>query len=276
MKTNNIDYIELWRQSMVDHNGKVPNRLKDDAAEEAFWSSMVERKKQHKADPYTKQVHQELLPLLNREDHVLEIGPGWGNYTFDIAKEVRKLTCIDSSKSIISFLASQAYEKGTENMDLIHDKWESETKRDKYDVVFGFNCYYRMIDIGHTLLKMNESATRLVIVGMTTGPEKPHYMELEKRGYTINLRKRDYIHILNVLYQLGILADCKIVKLKSKKIYSTYEEMIRDNTTKILDEQFSYDEVKTILNKYVVEKEGVFEYEYPFHAALMYWNPKEF
>lgn len=74
-----------------------------------------------------------------------------------------------------------------------------------------------MSEIGHTLLKMNDSAARLAIVGMTTGPEKPHYMELKQRGYTINLRRRDYIHILNVLYQLGILADCKIVKLKSKK-----------------------------------------------------------
>lgn len=274
MKTDNFDYIELWKQAMADHTGKIPNRLKDDAAEEAFWSSKVAEKKQHKADPYAKHVQQELLALLKQDDHVLEIGPGWGNYTFDIAKEVRKLTCIDSSKSIISFLESLANEKGFENMELIHDKWESDTKRDRYDVVFGFNCYYRMTEIGQTLLKMNDSAARLVIVGMTTGPEKPHYMELKQRGYTINLRKRDYIHILNVLYQLGILADCKIVKLKSKKIYSTYEEMIRDNTTKILDEHFSYDEVKTILNKYVVEKEGAFEYEYPFHAALMYWNPK--
>ena len=268
------DYIELWKQAMTDHTGKIPNRLKDDAAEEAFWASKVAAKKQHKADPYAKIVQQEVLALLKQDDHVLEIGPGWGNYTFDIAKEVRKLTCIDSSKSIISFLESQANEKGFENMELIHDKWESDNKKVKYDVVFGFNCYYRMSEIGQTLLKMNDSAARLAIVGMTTGPEKPHYMELKQRGYSINLRRRDYIHILNVLYQLGILADCKIVKLKSKKIYSTYEEAIRDNTTKILDEHFSYDEVKTILNKYVVEKEGVFEYEYPFHAALMYWNPR--
>ncbi|MCK1983086.1 MULTISPECIES: methyltransferase domain-containing protein [Peribacillus] len=268
------DYIELWKQAMADHTGNIPDRLKDDAAEEAFWASKVAAKKQHNADPYAKIVQQELFALLKQDDHVLEIGPGWGNYTFDIAKEVRKLTCIDSSKSIINFLKSQANVKGFENMELIHDKWESSTKKDKFDVVFGFNCYYRMTEIGQTLLKMNDSAARLVIVGMTTGPEKPHYMELKQRGYTINLRKRDYIHILNVLYQLGILADCKIVKLKSKKIYSTYEEVIRDNTTKILDDHYSYDEVKTILNKYVVEKEGVFEYEYPFHAALMYWNPR--
>lgn len=273
MKTNTIDYVELWKQAMVDHTGNVPNRLKDDTAEEAFWSSKLVGKKQHTPDPYAQLVQQELLPLLNCDDHVLEIGPGWGNYTFAMAEVVRKLTCIDSSKSIIQFLKSQANEKGLKNMEWIHNKWESEKKSEKYDVVFGFNCYYRMNDIGKNLLKMNEAASRLAIVGMTTGPEKPHYLELDQLGYSINFRRRDYIHILNALYQLGILADCKMVKLKSKKIYDSFEDVVRDNTTKILDSDYSVHEVKSILEKYVVEKEGKFEYEYPFHAALMYWRP---
>ncbi len=120
---------------------------------------------------------------------------------------------------------------------------------------------------------MNDSATRLVIAGMTTGPEKPHYMELHRMGYKINLRRRDYIHILNVLYQLGIMANCKIIKLQSKKSYSSYEELIRGNTTKILDTQYGGYEVEAVINKYISEKKGIYEYVYPFHAALIYWNP---
>lgn len=267
------DYIELWKESMVDHKGNIPKRLKDDQAEEAFWSSMLEKKKRHKQDPYAQSVLQELLPLLNSDDHVLEIGPGWGNYTFTIAEQVQKLTCLDSSKSIVQFLEERAAAKGVCNMQLIHKRWENEKARETYDVVFGFNCYYRMYDIGKALLKMNEAAKRLVIAGMTTGPEKPHYMELQQMGYTINLRRRDYIHILNVLYQLGIVANCKIVKLQSKKSYSSYEELLRDNTTKILDTHYNGREVESVINKYVVEKDGTYEYVYPFHAALMYWNP---
>lgn len=267
------DYIELWKESMVDYSGNIPKRLIDDQAEEAFWSSMLDRKKRYKPDPYAQVVQQELLPLLNCDDHVLEIGPGWGNYTFAIADKVRKLTCIDSSKSIVQFLESQAAANGVCNMKLIQDKWESEKQTAKYDVVFGFNCYYRMYDIGNVFLKMNKSANRLVIAGMTTGPEKPHYMELHQMGYKINLRRRDYIHILNVLHQLGILANCKIVKLQSRKSYSSYEQLIRDNTTKILDEHYNGQEVETAINKYVLDKDGTYEYVYPFHAALMYWNP---
>jgi protein-L-isoaspartate O-methyltransferase len=269
------DYIELWNEAMIDHNGNIPKRLIDDQTEEAFWTSMLEGKKRHKPDPYAQIVQQELLPLLNSDDHVLEIGPGWGNYTFAIANKVQKLTCIDSSKSIVQFLESQAIVKGLCNMELIYDKWESEKEREKYDVVFGFNCYYRMHDIGKALLKMNKSANRLVIAGMTTGPEKPHYMELHQMGYRINLRRRDYIHILNVLYQLGIMANCKIVKLQSRKSYSTYEKLIRDNTTKILNEHYDGHEVETVINKYVTEQDGTYDYVYPFHAALMYWNPED-
>ncbi|WP_129728565.1 MULTISPECIES: class I SAM-dependent methyltransferase [Bacillaceae] len=267
------DYIELWKESMTDHNGNIPKRLKDDQAEEDFWSSMLKRKERHKPDPYAQIVQQELLTLLNSDDHVLEIGPGWGNYTFAIADQVQKLTCIDSSKSIVQFLEAQAADKGIGNMQLIHEKWENEKASATYDVVFGFNCYYRMYDIGKALLKMNETANRLVIAGMTTGPEKPHYMELQQMGYKINLRRRDYIHILNVLYQLGILANCKIVKLQSKKSYSSYEKLLRDNTTKILDTAYNAREVESVINKYVLEKDGTYEYVYPFHAALIYWNP---
>lgn len=38
------DYIELWKQAMTDHTGKIPNRLKDDAAEEAFGLPRLQRK----------------------------------------------------------------------------------------------------------------------------------------------------------------------------------------------------------------------------------------
>lgn len=273
-RTNNsYDYIQLWKESMTDHNGNIPKRLKDDEAEEEFWSSMVERKIRSSQDPYAEIVQQELLPLLNRDDHVLEIGPGWGNYTFAIANKVQKLTCIDSSKSILQFLDSEISSKNLHHIELIHGKFENEKVKDKYDVVFGFNCYYRMYDIGQILLKMNESADRLAIVGMTTGPEKPHYMELHKLGYHINLRRRDYIHILNVLHQLDILANCKIVQLQSRKSYSSYEELVRDNITKILDKDFNRYEVEAVINKYVSEKDGTYEYVYPFHAALVYWNP---
>lgn len=267
------DYIELWQESMKDQNGHIPERLRDDRAEEAFWASMMEKKTSHKSDPYAIAVQQELLPLLHSSDHVLEIGPGWGNYTFDIADYVQKLTCVDSSRSIVEFLESQAAAKGVRNMELICDKWESDKESEKYDVVFGFNCFYRMYDIGKALLKMNESANRLAIAGMTTGPEKPHYMELHQMGYSINLRRRDYIHILNVLHQLGIMASCKMVKLQSRKSYSSYEQLVKDNITKISDAHYNIQEVERVLNQYVTEKNGTYEYVYPFHAALMYWEP---
>ncbi|WP_050183457.1 class I SAM-dependent methyltransferase [Domibacillus robiginosus] len=276
MKTQikkDYDYIELWQELMKEQNGTIPRRLRDDQAEEDFWSSMVKKKASHKPDPYSMVVQQELIPLLNSNDHVLEIGPGWGNYTFAIADKVQKLTCIDSSKSIVQFLASQAAAKGVNNMELVCGKWESEKESERYDVVFGFNCFYRMHDIGNALLKMNKSANRLAITGMTTGPEKPHYMKLHQMGYNINLRRRDYIHILQILHQLGIMANCQIVKLQSKKTYSSHEQLIKDNTTKILDPHYNEQEVKRIINQYVTEQEGVYEYTYPFHAALMYWSP---
>ncbi|WP_245592262.1 hypothetical protein [Ectobacillus panaciterrae] len=50
------DYIELWKELMRNHEGVIPERMKDDRAEEAFWASVAEKKKQHKVDPYAQVV----------------------------------------------------------------------------------------------------------------------------------------------------------------------------------------------------------------------------
>nr|WP_245592261.1 hypothetical protein [Ectobacillus panaciterrae] len=54
----------------------------------------------------------------------MEIGPGWGNYTFAIGNKVRKLTYVDSSESILRFLELQAATKNIQNIKLEHGKWE--------------------------------------------------------------------------------------------------------------------------------------------------------
>lgn len=51
-------------------------------------------------------------------DTILEIGPGWGNYTFMLAELCRELTCVDISPDVLRFLQAvaarqQVYNLGT-------------------------------------------------------------------------------------------------------------------------------------------------------------------
>lgn len=271
------NYMDLWEENMKEWDGTISNRMIHDEAEEDFWNSFIEKKQQKSEDyinSYAYRIQAELLSLLHTNDRVLEIGPGWGNYTFCVAENVKHLTCVDSSQSVITFLRDESEKHQLNNVSFIQGKWEHLNMKQRYDVVFGINCYYRISDIGEALLKMNKVATRLAIVGMTSGPEKPHYLDLHReRGYSIKFRRRDYIHLQNILYQLGIMANCKIVEIPSTSIYQSYESLINDNVSKILTKDYNKVEVEQALSQYVIEKDGRYEYPYTFHAALIYWKP---
>lgn len=270
------NYIELWKENMKEWDGTLSNRMIYDEAEEDFWQSFLEKKKNGKGfiNSYAYKIQEELLNLLDTNDRVLEIGPGWGNYTFCVAEHVKQLTCIDSSQSVIDFLKDKTHKYDINNVSFINEKWEHVSLEKKYEIVFGVNCYYRIRDIGEALIKMNQTASRLAIVGMTSGPEKPHYLDLHReRGYRIKFRRRDYIHLQNILYQLGIMANCKIVEIQSVATYQTYESLIQNNVSKILSKDYDQREVEQALSKYVIEKEGIYEYPYTYHAALLYWKP---
>ncbi|WP_315906748.1 class I SAM-dependent methyltransferase [Priestia koreensis] len=271
------NFAELWQENMKEWDGTISNRMTDDGCEEAFWQSFLEKKKKQGEsyiNSYAPKIQQELLALLQPDDRVAEIGPGWGNYTFSTAKHVRYLTCIDSSKSVITFLKEEGNRKQLNNMSFIHEKWEGLAPPQPYDVVFGINCYYRVQDIQDALIKMNNTASRLAIAGMTSGPEKPHYLDLHhEKGYEIKFRRRDYIHLQNILYQLGIMANCKIIELPTTAIYDTYEELIKANSSKILTNHYSTKDIEQALTPYVTQNEGKYEYSYTFHAVLLYWKP---
>ncbi|WP_026674992.1 class I SAM-dependent methyltransferase [Alkalihalobacterium bogoriense] len=271
-----VDFVHLWQEGMKGWNGKMPERMVNDELEDSFWKEIVMRK------PLDPKMDEHVIPLFTKlkthitsSDHVLEIGPGWGNYTFSLLPNVNTLTCIDSSSHIIDYLQQVKNRKNANSLDLIHHKWEEWDNTTKYDVVFGINCFYRMYHIKPALKKMNETARRLAIIGMTTGPMRPHYLDLLKTtNLTINIPRRDYIHLLNILYELGIYAQCETIELQRTFTYHSYEELIKANTIKIREESYDRKPVENAIEKYSYYQDGKYYYPHQFHGVLLHWQPK--
>lgn len=260
---------------MKDWHGQMPERMVDDQLEEQFWAQSITRKKTGQTDPYAAKIFQEIKKSIQQEDSVLEIGPGWGNYTFPLAENVRQLTCVDSSDSILSYLQNCMQEH--QHVSYIHAKWESlaENEVAAHDIVIGVNCFYRMYEIKSALYQMNRLAKKRAIIGMTTGPIQPHYEILYKKyGYDIKFPRRDYIEFLNLLYEMDIYADCKIIPLERVYDYESYEQLVTTQSKKILNTTFDRAHVEESLKPFIEEKNGRYYYRHDFHAALVSWEPK--
>ena len=76
-----LNYEALWQEGMKDWHGNMPERMVNDQLEEQFWAQSVARKKIGQTDPYAARIFQELQKSIEPQHSVLEIGPGWGNYT---------------------------------------------------------------------------------------------------------------------------------------------------------------------------------------------------
>jgi hypothetical protein len=141
-------------------------------------------------------------------------------------------------------------------------------------VVLGVNCFYRMLDIKETLRNMNNSAKKIVVIGMTSGPIQPHYNVLhEKFGYDIKFPRRDYIDLLNILYEMEIYANCQLIKLERVHRYDTYAQLIEAQSKKILNGTFERKHVEMTLADFVELRDGQYCYRHDFHAALISWQP---
>lgn len=269
-----MDSKKLWLEGMKDWNGALPERMTDDAQEEAFWREFI-RTKTDATDDYAAGIRDELLRHVEPADNVLEIGPGWGNYTFAVAEKAASLTCLDSSRSVLDFLREETKRKGLRTARFIHAKWEEVRPREQFDVVFGVNCYYRMREIDRALIHMNDAAKRLAIVGLTSGPEKPHLWDIHRQlGCKVKFQRRDYIHLMNLLYEMGIDANCKMIELKRTYRYASEEQLVRDNLNAVLDEHYDRKAAERILYRFVTKQDGEYLYAHSFKAALLYWKPQ--
>ena len=266
-----IDFEALWQEGMHDWHGQMPDRMVNDALEEAFWSQSMRKKTFKQTDAHAKPIFEVIRKHIPKNASCIEIGPGWGNYTFPLRDAVQKLTLVDGSESVIRYL-SQYFSEDSQ-IEFVHAKWE-EANLHPHDVVIGVNCFYRMYEINRALKKMNALATKRAIIGMTTGPIQPHYVVLdEKYGYDIKYPRRDYIELLNILYQLGIYADCEMLKLERVYEYESYEALYIAQSKKILSPTFDQQHVEEALAQFVTEENGKIVYRHTFYAAIISWEP---
>lgn len=266
-----INFEDQWKEGMHDWHGNMPERMVNDELEEAFWSQSMQKKSYMQTDAHAKSIYEKIKCHIPKHASCIEIGPGWGNYTFALQKDVEKLTLVDGSISVLQYL--KQYFQEDDVIQFVHAKWE-DAELEPHDIVLGVNCYYRMYEMNKTLLKMNALAKKRAIIGLTTGPIQPHYKVLDKKyGYDIKYPRRDYIQIVNMLYQLGIYADCEMLKLERIYRYENEEALYAAQSKKILNDQFDLMHVKEALVPFITVHQGKIEYRHTFYAAIISWEP---
>lgn len=153
---------EAWKYAAM-HNDRTHN----DKVEEAFWEkrSPIYDEKNPLA-PFAKHVIEDVLKKVNRQDRIIEIGPGTGGFTEQLFPFVSNMTVVEPSKAMLDQFLKKW--KG-DRPDVIQAKWE-EANVEKVDIIFGANAFYRMKKMKEALLKMNAIANKYVFLVQSMSP----------------------------------------------------------------------------------------------------------
>lgn len=266
-----------WRSAMEEPGGGYSRRTLDDEEEKRFWHTFMKDRSEYHPDEYSLPIAEKLKDIIRpyHPDTILEIGPGWGNYTFMLAELCSNMICTDISRDVLNYIRKtgelQGFPIRTEE-----SKWE-EYNGPSADIIFGFNCFYRMQKIEDCLKKINQLANSLCIIGMTSGPEQPYYREMEQKlELEINYHRLDYIYLVNILYQLGIDCNVAIIPLKKRYHFSSLEEAARKESQRIIGTEYHLQQIEEILSRYLQpDPDNGFYYDHMFCGALLYWEPRK-
>lgn len=266
------DLARQWAERVA---ASTSLRMRDDGAERAFWRSFI-RQKAYAPEPSAIQVLERLTPLLREHgvETALELGPGWGSYTLTLAELCREVACVDLSRDVLDFVLRAGAEHGRHNITAFHAKWEEFTPERRYDLVFGYNCFYRQADLTDCFRRMDRAADKLCVVGMSTGLAPDWVRALDEAGGQVSWEWKDYIYFVGALYQMGIDPNVMVLPFEKEIVYPDTAALVRGECARCAPGALSPETAEAILCRYFTPTpEGGWRATARFRSGVVWWTP---
>lgn len=218
--------------------------------------------------------------ILSPEDTVLDVGCGPGRLTVPIAKRVAGVTALDASPKMLEYCLKNVERAGLENVVGKQLDWtEAEPGKDigKHDVVVAS----RSVGLGD-ILKLNGLAKKYAFIMSFAQSPSLREVQLDLFREMKNDGEKDRINRMfgynikfNMLYDLGIDPNVRIVTDGFTENYSSYDEAYDDLRT-LAEGPVDEDLFQNNVNKFMTENpDGGLTFRRETKTYIMWWEPKE-
>lgn len=205
---------------------------------------------------------------------VLDVGSGTGTLALHLAPQVEHVYCLDYSRVMLDYVELNAREAGLDNISTIHlskeDDWQGVVP--EVDVLLSSRSGLDA-DIQCLFEKFHCYAKRHVYFSYLVGgrfdqPEISKLLNQEKKPFA------DYIHIINILYEMGIDPELSFVgapgRLQSCKDEEHFIELV---TTRY--GELGVSEISALRDFYQKEHAHFIKDKYAMKWALINWPVPE-
>jgi FkbM family methyltransferase len=230
-----INWDELWKAT---HAGGFHHHGKDLAA---HWDSRARLFNKRVMKNKARSNSQVALLGLTSCETVLDVGAGTGRLALPMARLARSVTALDQSAGMLACLQENMAAEGIENIRCIQKSWQEVSPRElePHDVVLSSNSL-GVYDLNEALSKMNTLAKRAVYIFTFSDGKRDDGLKQFLRegkggregGHGRHGRHEagppGYLVIYNMLADMGILADIRIMNWHSDEHYASLDEAVAE------------------------------------------------
>lgn len=210
MSQKGITPQSLWEDALRCRKPDMVNRTFNDNVEKKFWKS---HSQVYDTLPslydYAPHIFEKLLGYIGKEKKLIEIGCGTGKFTLPMSSYARSIVAVDSSVHMLEKMREKLSIQKIQNIRIHHNIFEKATLPVS-DALYAVNANYRMISLEENLLKM-KSLVREKVVLVWTQSRSPYDFFLNKEAPPGIERGQEYIHLIVMLYSMGIDPSLEIV-----------------------------------------------------------------
>ena len=270
-----INWDELWKAT---HTGGFHHHGKDLVA---HWDSRAKefnkRVMKHRDKAHSQAADLGILP----HETVLDVGAGTGRLAIPMARLAKSVTALDQSEGMLACLRENMAAEGIENITCIKKSWQdlSPKEIEHHDVVISSNSL-GVYDLKEALTKMDSLAKRAVYIFTFTdhkrddgfrdflmrkeaGREKASWEPAGPAGYLV---------IYNLLADMGIYADIKIMEWQQDEHYASVDDAVAEWKKMHGVPEEKEKELQEFLSKKLVEDGTGYKLHRQHRQAMISWQ----
>lgn len=265
-----VDLEELWQDTMRNKDLHSQKRAFNDAVEKQFWA---ERSQHYDQQPslydYAPHVLDRIVHYTGKDKTMIEIGCGTGKFTIPMLTAAKHIHAVDFSKDMLTRLEKKLSVETRQKISLTQGKWEDYPAQE-VDCIYSVNALYRMRKIKHALSKMNRVARSQVVLVWTM--QRSVFDAFINRFHKTGLeRNQEYIHLMVLLYELGIEPGLEFIKV-NKPVTMTRQKAADQLSQLAARYNLPKQEMLDAFHVAAEERGNDFFYECPLKVALIHWS----
>jgi SAM-dependent methyltransferase len=191
---------------------------------------------------------------------VLDVGAGTGRFSLALAPLVDHVFAIEPSSAMLNFLRQDAAAKRLTNISSVQSTWQEASDKLQADIVICSHVVYPIRDIEPFLLKLQSAS-----LGTCFIYARATHMDALTADIWRHFHHDDrclppcYIHVLDVLFEMGINANVDVVNASPSLRFPSLEVAVSEMTEQLIlpDDEKTRIELQALLKEWLVEVDGV-------------------